>query len=172
MNQSTPLALSAPAFIDVEASGLGRGSYPIEIGISLPDGDRQCWLIRPPPHWTHWDAAAEAIHRIPRIRLLDRGRPADEVAAELNEHLKGRIVYSDAWGNDMPWVARLYEEAGLPQRFRIESLRRLLDESQAAAWHGAKAAVMAREGCARHRASCDAMILQQTWLALSHLRQA
>ena len=85
MTPAISLAVSVPAFIDVEASGLGRGSYPIEIGISLASGDRHCWLIRPPAHWTHWDPGAEAVHHISRARLIERGRPAEEVAAELNE---------------------------------------------------------------------------------------
>ncbi|MCB1956196.1 MAG: hypothetical protein KDG55_11005 [Rhodocyclaceae bacterium] len=170
MNTGLSSALSIPTFIDVEASGLGRGSYPIEIGISLPDGWRCCWLIRPADTWTHWDPAAEAIHHISRDRLRQHGRPIDEVAAELNERLKGAMAYSDAWGNDMPWIARLYDEAGLPQRFRIESVRRILSEAQAARWHGAKALVMRETGGERHRASGDAMILQQTWLEVAGLR--
>ena len=29
-----------PIVIDVEASGFGKGSYPIEVGVVLPDGSR------------------------------------------------------------------------------------------------------------------------------------
>jgi hypothetical protein len=35
--------------IDVEASGFGRGSYPIEVGFVLPDGEAVCTLVRPRP---------------------------------------------------------------------------------------------------------------------------
>ena len=46
---ATPLA---PAVLDVEASGFGRSSYPIEIGVVFPDGHAYCTLIRPESHWT------------------------------------------------------------------------------------------------------------------------
>lgn len=156
----------APAFIDVEASGFGRGSYPIEVGIALPGGARDCWLIRPAEHWVHWDRAAERIHGIARHRLLALGRPAEEVARALNQALGGRLVYSDAWGNDMPWLAMLFDAAGVVQRFRLESVRALLSEADAAAWHPAKERIVRQVGCERHRASCDALILQRTLQAV------
>ena len=40
MSALAPLANGAtlPAVLDVEASGFGAGSYPIEVGIAMPDG--------------------------------------------------------------------------------------------------------------------------------------
>ena len=40
--------------IDVEASGFGVGSYPIEVGVAFPDGGTQCYLIKPEHDWIHW----------------------------------------------------------------------------------------------------------------------
>ena len=54
-------ALDAPTVLDIEASGFGRGSYPIEIGYCLPNGDTFCTLIKPEPEWQHWDAEAEKL---------------------------------------------------------------------------------------------------------------
>ena len=48
-----------PTIIDVEASGFGPYSYPIEIGVALDNGDKYCTLILPAPAWTHWDEEAE-----------------------------------------------------------------------------------------------------------------
>lgn len=48
-----PAPEATPAVLDVEASGFGRYSYPIEVGYALPDGRVFCTLIRPEPHWTH-----------------------------------------------------------------------------------------------------------------------
>ena len=31
--------MELPIIIDIEASGFGRGSYPIEIGYHMPDGE-------------------------------------------------------------------------------------------------------------------------------------
>ena len=36
-----------PTILDIEASGFGRGSYPIEIGFSAGDGVLFCGLIVP-----------------------------------------------------------------------------------------------------------------------------
>ena len=44
-----------PYIIDVEASGFGNGSYPIEVGVVLNNGEKFCTLIVPAANWTHWD---------------------------------------------------------------------------------------------------------------------
>ena len=75
MASSTP-----PAFLDIEASGFGRDSYPIEIGFVLSDGEAWCTLVRPESGWTHWDPAAEALHGITRDLALRHGRPPVDVA--------------------------------------------------------------------------------------------
>ena len=120
-----------PTMLDVEASGFGRHSYPIEIGFVLPDGHAFCTLIQPAPDWTHWDAAAEQVHHITRALLLRRGRPALEVAHLLNERLDGLVVYSDGWANDYTWLAILFDAAGMAPSFKLENIRRLLAEDEA-----------------------------------------
>lgn len=154
-----------PIVIDVEASGFGRGGYPIEIGLAMPDDRTHCFLVRPAPSWTHWDPAAEAVHRIRRDILLSHGRPVRDVAERLNAILEGQTVYSDAWGHDSSWVALLFEEADLPQRFRVEALRGLLSDPELAAWHTRRGQVERSIGAARHRASVDALVIQRTFLA-------
>ena len=156
----------APAVIDIEASGFGRGSYPIEVGFVLPDGRAHCMLIRPDVTWNHWDAAAERLHHISRSVLRARGRPVGEVVDQLNAALEGRIVYSDGWGNDYSWLATLYEAADRTPTFRLESLMTLLDERQLARWDATKARVFDEAALARHRASADARLLQETLLRL------
>lgn len=89
-----------PAILDMEASGFGRHSYPIEVGYVLPDGRAACTLIRPEPDWLHWDPLAEQVHRIPRDAALHHGRDAREVARWLNDGLQGLTVYTDGWGHD------------------------------------------------------------------------
>ena len=54
MNQNRHLMQpdSCPAFIDFEASSLDLiASYPIEVGLCLPDGALHSWLIRPNRQW-------------------------------------------------------------------------------------------------------------------------
>lgn len=154
--------MQTPAFIDVEASGLGGRSYPIEVGLITPAGDMYCALVQPDPAWTHWDEAAEAVHHISRPILLQHGKPLVEVARHVNELLRGQTVYSDAWGNDYAWLAKLFDVAELPMRFKLESSRKLLDDAQAGRWAGVKEQVVAELKLARHRASADAKVLQLT----------
>jgi hypothetical protein len=155
-----------PAFLDIEASGFGRDSYPIEIGFVLPDGHAWCTLVRPEPEWVHWDDGAQALHGISRDTAERHGRPAIDVARELNRRLHGLVVYCDGWAHDYAWLARLYEAAGRAPSFRLEHLRRLLDEDTAARWQAARRSVLAQRPDPRHRASSDARVLQQTWLSL------
>ena len=149
-------------FIDLEASGLGVGSYPIEVGVALENGGTNCTLICPPHEWKHWDASAEALHGISRQTLLLNGRSPLKVAMLLNEWLAGEVVYSDAWGNDACWLARLFDEAGVMQRFRVDSIVSILAPEQLDLWAYAKEQAERNLFLKRHRASNDALILQLT----------
>ncbi|HET7792162.1 MAG TPA: hypothetical protein VFL64_02150 [Rhizobacter sp.] len=165
---SAPRLVEAPAFLDIEASGFGRASYPIEVGCVLPNASSFCSLIRPAPGWTHWDPAAEKIHHIPRATLEQHGRDAREVARALNECLRGQTVYSDGWAHDYPWLATLYEEAEMVPSFRLDSLRALLTEQEARQWQSTKLQVSRAMTGQRHRASADARLLQSTLIRLRH----
>ncbi|MBC7942763.1 MAG: hypothetical protein H7Z19_23925 [Chitinophagaceae bacterium] len=159
----------APCIMDIEASGFGRHSYPIEIGYVLPDGRSRCTLIRPAAHWTHWDAAAERLHGIDRCKLVQHGRPVVEVARALNDELSGRTVYCDGWAHDYAWLAALYEEAGFGPAFKLDTVGRLLDENRLSRLSLARGTAMAEMGLSRHRASNDARALQR---AITRLAQA
>lgn len=160
-----PIA-ATPAFLDIEASGFGRESYPIEIGFVLPDGGTWCTLVRPEPEWTHWDGEAEALHGITRALALRYGRPPVDVARELNRRLRGLTVYTDGWAHDYAWLGRLFDAAGRAPTFHLEHLRNALGEADAQRWHDAHDRVAAANANARHRASGDARLMQLTWLAL------
>lgn len=161
---------AAPTVLDVEASGFGRNSYPIEVGFVLPNGHSYCTLIRPEPEWTHWDAQAEATHHISRALILQRGLPVVEVARTINAQLAGQTVYSDGWAHDFSWLGALFEAAELSPAFKLENLRALLDDQQADRWHTVKAQVTSERGVQRHRASADARLLQLTLLRLRAAR--
>ncbi len=151
-----------PAIIDLEASGFGKGSYPIEVGFVLPHGAMYCTLIVPAPHWRHWDAQAEGIHHITREILQAHGKAVPMVAQSLNQQLRGLTIYSDGWANDFSWLSLLFDEADMTPAFKLDNLRVLLSEGEAAAWHGCKQAVLAELQVPRHRASTDARVLQMT----------
>lgn len=160
---------TAPAVLDIEASGFGARSYPIEIGFVLPNGDTYCSLIRPAREWVHWDPEAEKIHHITASTLRAHGRDVAEVAAQLNDRLHGRTLYSDAWLHDYTWLSALFEAADRVPAFRLEDLRSLLSEEEAAAWDDIKREVRRDLCLERHRASADARVLQQTLLRVRQI---
>jgi hypothetical protein len=160
------LVPDAPAVLDIEASGFGRDSYPVEVGFVLPDGQTYCTLIRPVPAWTHWDPAAEKVHRIPLATVIQYGRDVVEVATLLNDRLHGLTLYCDGWAHDYVWLAVLFEAAGLTPSFKLDNLRVLLTEQEAAFWGIVKKQVATEMRLPRHRASSDAKILQRTLIRL------
>jgi len=153
-----------PFIIDVEASGFGSNSYPIEIGVALESGMRYSALVKPAEDWTHWDDNAEKTHGISRDILDRHGRPIKEVAAKLNDLLEKRFVYSDGWVVDKPWVTQLFAAARLPQFFTVSAIEMIISEEQMAIWHEVKKEFMQRNHLQRHRASIDAFIIQETYV--------
>jgi len=151
---------SLPCVLDIEASGFGRGSYPIEIGFVLPDGTAYCTLIVPDDSWTHWDGDAERMHGISRSLLQRHGRSAQEVAVELNQRLAGRTVYCDNWAHDYAWLARLFETAAISPSFKLRHLRELMSENAAEQFDDTREIVARNLQLRRHRASSDARVLQ------------
>lgn len=159
-------AFEAPAVLDIEASGFGRDSYPVEVGFVLADGSTYCTLIRPAPEWTHWDPAAERLHHIALRTIVEHGRDVVEVARQLNTRLRGLTLYCDGWAHDFTWLSVLFEAAGLSPAFKLDNLRALLTEQEAAHWGVVKMQVAREMRLQRHRASSDAKILQSTLVRL------
>jgi hypothetical protein len=117
-----------PCFLDVEASGFGPESWPVSVAWCDSTGEIRKLLIDPSgvPEWTHWDPAAEQIHGLDRERLCRNGVPPQEVAARLEDDLKGALAFSDAPDFDAAWIARLYEPVGRPVPFRLDHADDLL----------------------------------------------
>ena len=153
-----------PFIIDIEASGFGPLSYPIEVGLALQPRTKYCSLIAPAPDWNHWDVEAEKVHRVPRDLLETYGKSTTEVALRLNELLGSATVYSDGWVVDQPWLTELFTRAGVAQQFSISPLEMILSERQMELWHEVKKQVVADLALTRHRASFDALIIQETYV--------
>ena len=153
-----------PPIIDVEASGFGAASYPIEVGLVLGDGQSFCSLITPAPAWKHWDASAENVHGVSREILLLHRKPADDVAREVNGRLRGKTVYCDSWYHDFTWLNRLFDAGDSVQAFQLEDIRSLLIQAEADVWNETKLRVIVELNLSRQRASNDAKLLQTTLL--------
>ena len=152
-----------PAFIDFEASSLDLiASYPIEVGICMPDGTLHSWLISPHVLWQDWSQSAEQIHGISRETLEADGIAVSEVASALNELLPEQ-VFCDAWTFDSFWLHRLFKAARMTPTFQLESISALLDTRQVREWSALRQQVITELGLPVHRAATDALILHKTW---------
>lgn len=152
-----------PAFIDFEASSLDLiASYPIEVGICMPDGTLHSWLIAPHVLWQDWSQSAEQIHGISRETLEADGIAVSEVAQALNELLPEQ-VFCDAWTFDSFWLHRLFRAARISPAFQLESISALLDTRQVRQWSALRQQVITELGLPVHRAANDALILHKTW---------
>ena len=156
-----PAPASLPCVLDIEASGFGRHSYPIEVGYALPDGRAVCMLVKPPVDWTHWDETAQQVHGITRETLQTHGRPVEEVARTLNADLAGMTVYCDGWAHDYAWLAALFEAAHIRAGFKLDSVGSLLTDARLERLDAARKAALTEMGLTRHRASNDARALQR-----------
>ncbi|MBN2866343.1 MAG: hypothetical protein JXK16_10080 [Thiotrichales bacterium] len=153
-----------PNIVDVEASGFGSDSYPIEVGVVLSNGERYCALIRPEADWVYWDESAEKTHKITRKCLLEHGKSVATVAKELNAFLQNMTVYSDGWVVDSPWLKQLFYRAKFSPTFSISPLEMILTEPQMNVWHSVKDNLMQGKETHRHRASYDAQLIQDTYV--------
>jgi hypothetical protein len=155
---------SQPTIIDIEASGFGSHSYPIEIGVVKTNGERYCALIAPQHEWDHWSDSAQAIHGINRRLIESRGRSPREICTELNEFLGEITAYSDAWAHDSPWLNRLFFAARMNPSFHLSPIELIATEAQLLLWDKTKQKLERRLDIQRHRASGDAYLIQQTFI--------
>ncbi len=155
-----------PVFIDIEASGFGHESYPIEIGVAFSDGSQYSSLIKPAPHWQYWDPQAEMLHGIDRQGLRRNGVAATRVTSELNECLAGQTVYSDAWVVDKPWLDQLFRAGNQDPQFWLSPVELILSEAQMTSWRATRATLIQTYQGRLHRAGSDALLNQMTWQAL------
>ena len=153
-----------PTIIDIEASGFGSRSYPIEIGVVKTNGDRYCALIEPAPEWDHWSESAQAVHGISRRLIESRGRNAHEICLELNDFLGTSTAYSDAWTHDSPWLNRLFFAGRVNPSFHLSPIEIIATEDQLLLWDHTKKLLEKRLDIRRHRASGDAYLIQQTFV--------
>jgi hypothetical protein len=173
-------------FLDFEASSLAEESYPIEVGWVFEDGRAETHLIRPAPGWLDWDPLAEAVHRIPRELLLQRGAPHDEVARRVLDALAPHRVYASAPSWDGKWLSVLLRAAGLPRHaMRLndvheahveaarEALASVVDDGGLEAAVRQVLAEIAREARSpAHRALADAEQELGLWLDVRRAAQA
>lgn len=164
--------MNPPVILDIEASGFGAGSYPIEIGYVDSHGATWCSLVRPQSDWVHWDKKAAQLHGITRECLMTAGKEPADIVKHLNRLFSGKVIYSDAWLHDFVWLNTLCEAADIIPLFKLEDLRYRLSKQQQEYWHIAKQALLSEKSTNRHRASVDAKFLQQTWIKTMEMSES
>lgn len=150
--------------IDIEASGLGLDSYPIEISV-LVEGVIKTWLIKPLPEWQHWDAKAEKMHGISRDQLNKHGLGALQVLNELTDFIKesSGIIYSDAAYWDADWVDTLFFAFKEKREFHIESIFELFDDKQTSEFNKIKEKLSESGKYRHHRAEEDVKMIFEAY---------
>ncbi len=146
--------------VDIEASGMGRFSYPIEIAMVAYNGVSYESLILPEVSWDSWSDSAEKIHGISRDTLLIKGRSAKQVCEELNTLFAGETFYSDCWPLDSKWLSTLYEAARMTPSFNLCSTDYILNEHDIQCWAQSKIDCAEAQNITPHRALADARIIK------------
>lgn len=146
------------AFLDLEASGLGPDSWPIEVGWCFENGDPETFLIRPSDDWPldAWDPKAEGLHGLTMAEVTRAGNSIAVVCERLNDVLGDATVFSDAPDWDGFWLYRLFTAAGMKQQFEISNFAGLFDRISSDALN----AIIRRAGRIsphRHRARDDVL---------------
>ena len=159
------------AFLDIEASGLGAGSWPVEIGWALPYGRERngAVLIKPIAEWTHWDEVAEMhFHRITRDQLRLEGHSPAEALDLIEAALAGCEVYVSDPAEDRSWFNRLVLAAGRNTSLKLHDAGPFLEAQALRRRHNLSAVRrdVANRFPHRHRAEADARQIAEVWRAL------
>lgn len=117
-------------FIDIEASGLGDNSFPLEIGWTKDGIDIHEFFIKPHVSWDieEWDPNAENLHGISKDFILENGINSIDIALIMNEHLSGYTLLSDSHLNDIKWINKLFVSNEIKREFKIVSIDLFLNK--------------------------------------------
>ncbi|KXS55048.1 MAG: hypothetical protein AWU57_551 [Marinobacter sp. T13-3] len=120
--------------LDIEASSLGRDSYPIEIAwCRLDGGDAFSTLINPDSAggWEDWDTFAETeVHGLSRAQCCQDGQNVVLVVRQVEDVLTNHPVCSDAHWQDQFWLERLFEAVGKRPPAKLMDIRDAVSLSQ------------------------------------------
>jgi len=157
-------------FLDLEASSLDDGSFPIEIAWIDAQGLGETYLIQPQWNWTDWSPASEKIHGISRAELVRDGQPAAEVAHRASDALDGHLLCSDNPAFDQYWLGMLLHVIDRPPLAMVDLIAVLRAEIDSAPDHEAAIQHLlrtiedeSRRQRVRHRALPDAEGMHWCW---------
>lgn len=110
--------------LDIESSGIGSESYPMEIAWYNPSEQPcDCFLIKPAQKWIWWDDLSEELyHGIARSERDADGVAAEVGARRLNHGLRDQTIAVDGFEWDTFWLSRLFTEARVQPEFHVVRL--------------------------------------------------
>lgn len=123
-------ALDEFVVLDVEASGLGHSSYPVEVAYASSSGREESYFIKPTSYWLEhgeWDENAERLHGLSHQQLLQQGDNIVSVALQLNKYLCGKLVMCHDLTFDGFWLTQLFKAANTSVTFHLIDLSELFD---------------------------------------------
>ena len=105
--------VTTPKFLDVEASSLGKKSYPIEIAWSDNFGSIESYLINPycVSHWDDWSFSSQQIHGISRKQCREEGVSPSFICDRMSESIQlGEAIFADGGAFDTNWINVVFAE--------------------------------------------------------------
>ncbi len=120
--------------VDITASSLLPGSFPIEIAWVQEDGTGESHLIRPSNSWLDpcddsfsWSFESERTHGISLETLLLKGEPVEVVARRAFDILYPLSIEtcSDSPPSDDLWLERLFDAGGIRRAISTVDIRTL-----------------------------------------------
>ena len=156
-----------PLVIDIVPSHTEevRNSYPIELGVAM-DGNGLTFakLVRPAESWTDWAKEEEKRHGCSRQKLLTDGERPERIARELNQLFLNKTLYSAHTERDQMQLHKLFEEAGVTPRIKLNDIRSILSQEQRKNWEDNRARVINLTRLSPSRADTSALITRSTYL--------
>lgn len=114
-------------FVDLESSGLGKESYPIEYGSCGFDLKPSSFLIRRRDDFrlSEWSMAAQNLHHISPDQLTRQGVDTEEAILRISHDLApGVMCLSDNPDYDYHWLVRLSADLGSIDIYPINLFQR------------------------------------------------
>lgn len=151
-------------FIDIEASGLGIDSYPIECGWTVWNGEGDATLINHQP-WlesSYWDSQAELLHGISKESLKDA--PDAKTALKIiTDKTQEGILFSDCPKMESIWLSLLSSASQDRMKWTIHDATSLFGKSLKDERMANSIMEKFKTTGHHHRAQGDSLVLWKVW---------
>lgn len=114
-------------FMDIEASGWKKNSFPIEIAWGN-NFIKKNFIIKPAYNWDTdiWEEEAYNIHKIKKEDIKKEGKKISFIIEKMKENLKNKYVFSDSIEKDKIWLNMLLQDLKIDIFFNFLSIEELL----------------------------------------------